>query len=108
MGNNIKFVFVPLLLLCFLNIRPVTAVVNDFGEWNFTTINLPLTDKFSLQEVINTRVNEDWSHFGLLFNKKRFGVSPDSARFTLGLDMIGSLILEILPLLMRAEFGNKF
>lgn len=54
------------LLLGFTNIAKAN-VNNDFGDWTFTTINVPLPGKFDFQEVINTRVNEDWSHFSTVF-----------------------------------------
>lgn len=40
---------------------------NDFGQWNFVTITIPITDKLFCQEVINTRVQDNFSELSTLF-----------------------------------------
>jgi hypothetical protein len=61
-----QIIFFAILVLSSSN--PSQAKVsNDFGNWNFTTITVPINDKFSFQEVINTRVQENFTDLSILF-----------------------------------------
>jgi Protein of unknown function (DUF2490) len=67
-----KKIFTSLALFFIVQIwlpEPVSAVENDFGQWNFTTINLPLGEKFFIQELLNTRVNDNMSDVALFFTR---------------------------------------
>jgi hypothetical protein len=64
-----KALIVLILLAQMLLPERASAVKNDFGQWNFTTINIPLGEKFFIQELINTRINDNMSDIGLFFTR---------------------------------------
>ncbi len=77
--------------LIFITNNPSHAKTsNDFGDWTFTTINLPINDKLTFQEVINTRVQSNLTDFSVLFLRSSFGyqVSPHVSLW-LGHDWFG-------------------